>query len=242
MTTLLEFIARVSVLLYIITGIGLFFALRGMAEARRKKRVAAFAMEREAAQQSLRQAITGSIVFSVLIVAVFISTNILTPNLTEVALEPTQTPVVFVTPQASSTPSQLLYPTITPTVGVPPAEAGTPIPTPEAQGNGCQIIGATITSPEPGQNVSGQVPVEGEANVLNFAQYKFELNGTGTGGEWVVVATYVEAVPRGILGVWDSTSLPAGPYTLRLSVIDTNGTIITPCDIPLVIVKRDSGS
>lgn len=242
MATLLEFISRVSILLYIITGIGLFFALRGMTESRRRKRVAAFAMEREAAQQNLRQAVTASVVFALLIVAVFISTNILAPNFTEVALDPTSTPVVFVTQQATGTPSQLLYPTITPTVGVPPAEAGTPIPTQEAQANGCQIIGATITSPEPGQNVFGQVPVEGEANVLNFAQYKFELRGAGTGGEWVVVATYVEAIPRGILGIWDSTSLPAGPYTLRLSVIDTNGTIITPCDIPLVIIKRDAGS
>ena len=92
------------------------------------------------------------------------------------------------------------------------------------------------TSPEPDQQVSGQVLVEGQANILDFSQYKFELNGPGTNGQWVVVGTFTVPVIEGILGSWDSTSLPPGSYRLRLVVLRSDGTFPTPCEIPIVVL------
>jgi hypothetical protein len=80
------------------------------------------------------------------------------------------------------------------------------------------------------------VSVEGQANILDFAQYKFEISGASTGGAWVVVGTFPSPVPEGYLGSWDSTSLQPGNYSLRLVVLRTNGTYPTPCEVPITII------
>jgi hypothetical protein len=183
-------------------------------------------------------AATPSVTLLLLSSSVYIITNIVVPNLSGEQARPTPTPVVFVTAEPSATPMLLLFSTITPTLGLPPSEAElTNAPTPAAEvENGCDIIGTTITSPEPDQQVSGQVLVEGQANILDFSQYKFELNGPGTNGQWVVVGTFTVPVIEGILGSWDATSLPPGSYRLRLVVLRSDGTFPTPCEIPIVVL------
>ena len=239
MSTLLGFVARISPILYALAAVGIFFSIRGLVQSRRARRVAVFGLEREAAQEQWRRSLSAFITLVLLAVVVYIIDNILVPNMESVAEEvPTATPVAFVTPEATPTEALLLFPTVTPTVGLPPAEAAALEETPQPEVvNGCEIIGATITSPEAGDTVSGQVAVEGEANVLNFAQYKFEIRGPSTGDAWVVVGSYLTPVPNGLLGVWDSTSLLPGNYTLRLIVHRQDGTYVTPCEVPIVVQK-----
>lgn len=237
MRALLQFIARISVVFYAIVGAGIFLSLGGLLRARRARRFAMFGLEREAAQRERRRSI--NTIFSLVLVAgvVYIIANIVVPNMGEPSEEPTPTPFVFVTQEPTPTEMLLLFPTITPTPGIAPAEAAEDVPTSEEPVNGCEIIGARITSPTPGQTVSGQVPVEGEANILNFAQYKFELNGPSTGGAWVVVGGSANPQPAGTLGTWDSTSLIPGDYRLRLVVSKVDGTYLTPCEVPIVIAE-----
>lgn len=236
MITLLEFIARIAPFIYALAAIGGFFSLRGIVQARRALRVAVFGLEREAARERLRRSFSTLIILSLLAGSVYVIRNILIPNFSDELGEPTPTPLVFVTQQPSPTEALLLYPTVTPTIAVPAVGSdGQPVATADPNANGCEIIGANITNPIPGQNVSGQVPVEGQANILNFAQYKFEVSGPGTGGAWVVVGTAL--VPaEGYLGNWDSTSLVPGNYTLRLVVLNSSGTYPTPCQVPITIV------
>nr|MBN1229076.1 hypothetical protein [Anaerolineae bacterium] len=241
MTTLLEFIARIAVFIYILAAVGIFFAIRGLVEARRKGHLASFMLEREAARRQQRSAVTTLLTLSALASIVYIIDTIVAPNLSNPLAELTPTPPLFTTQAPTASPARLLYPTITPTIGLPPSDIEVQ-PTAQEPAEGCTIAGATITVPEPGQNVSGQVRVEGEADALDFSHYKFELRGAGTNDQWVVVGTYMIAVSEGLLGVWDSTSLPPGPYTLRLSVFQESGGNITPCDVPVVIVRRDTGS
>jgi hypothetical protein len=235
MRGLLQFIARISVVFYAIVGAGIFLSLGGLIRARRARRLAMFGLEREAAQRERRRSV--NTIFSLVLVAgaVYIITNIVVPNLGEPPDEPTPTPFVFVTQEPTPTEMLLLFPTITPTPGIAPAEAAEASPESAEPINGCEIIGARITSPTPGQTVSGQVSVEGEANILNFAQYKFELKGPATGGAWVVVGSYANPQPAGFLGTWDATSLIPGDYTLRLVVSKVDGTYLTPCEVPIVI-------
>jgi hypothetical protein len=188
-------------------------------------------LERESALNQQRRGVSAILSLLVSAAAVYIVSNIIAPNLGASPAEPTPTPALIVTEQVPATQPALLFPTVTPTIGVPGQE--TPIPGEPA--NGCDILGSTIYSPEPGQAISGQVQVEGEANILNFSQYKFEINGPSTGGDWVVVGTYSTPVASGILGAWDSTSLQSGTYQFRLVVVNTEGTFPTPCQIPVIV-------
>lgn len=247
MITLLEFIARIAVVIYVLSVAGILFAIRGLMRARRRLRIAAFGLEREAARDQLRSSVTALITLMLLMLVVYAIDNIVVPNATPVAEAPTPTPVVFVTQEATPTASLLLFPTITPTPGVPPAEVaaaeaepgeGTEQAAPTEDVPGCEILGQTITSPAPNDSVSGQVSVEGTVNILSFQLYKFELMGDATGGQWVVVGTYFNLVPNGgLLGVWDATSLSPGQYTLRLVVHRQDGTRLTPCEVPITITR-----
>jgi hypothetical protein len=243
MPTLLQFIARIAPLLYGLIALGILVSLRGLARARRLLRIAAFGLEREAAYRQLRSSTSTLVTLVLLAGAVYVIDGVLAPRLNDNTaageiMEPT--PAVFVTQEPTSTPARLLFPTVTPTVGVPPAEAEAVEAGPTEEAEGCTILGATITSPTAGRAVSGQVAVEGEANVLDFAQYKFELKGPATGDSWIVVGTYVAPVTSGLLGVWDATSLPPGNYTLRLIILRGDGSYVTPCEVPIVIVSPSS--
>jgi hypothetical protein len=243
MRTLLQFTSRIAPILYVLLAFGVFFSIRRLFQAYNSQRKAVFGLEREAAHQQRRSSLGAIITFLVMAGAIYVVDNIVVPNLGEPPEEPTPTPIVFVTQVPTSTPSILLYPTITPTVGLPPAEGGEqPAEPVEEVADACSIIGSTITVPEPGQAVSGaNVRVEGEANILNFSQYKFEINGPSTDGAWVVVATYVTPVAtNALLGVWDATSLLPGNYTLRLVVLAEDGSYPTPCEVPIVVLKAGS--
>lgn len=237
MITLLEFISRIAIVLYVLASLGVVFALRGWIQGRRRRRLAVFGLEREEATQQVRSSSSALIALILLAGAVYVIDNIVMPNLGETAeIPPTPTSVIFVTPQATATEARLLYPTVTPTVGIPPANVtDTALDAEATPTNGCEILGARVTEPTPGDVVGGQVEVRGEANILNFGQYKFEISGPSTDGSWVVVGTYSEAIPAGLLGVWDSTSLIPGDYTFRLIVMREDGTYLSPCEVPISI-------
>ncbi len=243
MRTLIQLIARLAFILYALAATGIFFAIRGLVQARKARRLALFGLEREAALQKRRQSISTILSLILLSGFVYIIQTIVAPNLGQRESPPTPTPVVFITQQSTETPSRLLYPTITPTPGLPPADVGAELtPAPGEAVNGCEILGSNITSPASGQVVSGQVVVEGQANILDFAQYKFEIRGPSTGGAWIVVATFTTPVPEGFLGTWDSTSLPPGDYVLRLVVLRTDGTFPTPCEVPINVAASGGPS
>lgn len=245
MDTLLQFIARISIVLYALAATGIFFAIRGLALAQQRRRVAMFGLEREAAQARFRRSLSVILILSFLAGVVYVVENVVVPNTTVAEDEPEEDqPVAFVEPQATPTERLLLFPTVTPTPGVPPAqegaedEEGSPPPDDGAEDvAGCEIVGSTINSPSPGETVSGQVSVEGEANVLNFSQYKFEVRGPSTDNAWVVVGTYFQTVGQGLLGVWDSTSLLPGEYTLRMIIHRQDGSTIPPCEVPIVVER-----
>ncbi len=240
MTTLLQFIARISIVLYILVAAGIFFSIRGLVQVSQARRVAVFGLEREAVALQRRRLISTLITLLLLASVIYVVERIVVPNLGETAQAPTPTPIVFVTQSATATPALLLFPTVTPVIGLPPVDTTTQeSASGEGTTGGCGIIGATITSPLPGETVSGQVRVQGEANILNFALYKFEVNGPSTAGTWVVVQTYNVPVVTGQLGVWDSTSFVPGNYTLRLVVFSRDGTFVLPCEVPIVIAGRE---
>lgn len=236
MTTLVQFLVKTELVVYVLAAIFIFFSIRGLVMASQVRRLAVFGLEREAAQQRASRSLGTIVALILLSGGVYIIAHIVAPNMSGSTQEPTPTPLVFVTQVPTPTEAHLLYPTITPTPGLPPgAVAGTPSPPPATIVNGCEIVGARITEPTPGQAVSGQVTVRGQTNILDFAQYKFEIKGPSTNGAWVVVGTFNVLIVDGFLGTWDSTSLIPGNYTLRLVISRLDGSFPTPCEVPIVV-------
>jgi len=98
--------------------------------------------------------------------------------------------------------------------------------------------GAAITSPrESGDPVRGHVNISGSASIPNFQFYKVEFaagsNPADTSFRNMASDVHRSPVQAGLLDVWDTTGLPDGPFTLRLTVVDIRGNF--PC--PPVLVR-----
>jgi hypothetical protein len=97
--------------------------------------------------------------------------------------------------------------------------------------------GVGISSPrESGDPVRGRVNISGSASIPNFQFYKVEYaagnNPADTSFRNMAADVHRTPVPSGLLEVWDTTGLPDGPYTIRLTVVDIRGNF--PCP-PLVV-------
>jgi len=234
MRTLIRFVTRIHIIIYLLCGIGIFFAIRTLVLSRRARRIAIYPMEHETARNLRVRAFSTIASLVAVIGGTYVLVNIVEPNLGTPPDLPTPTPVVFLTQAPTSTPYRLLFATVTPTIALLPGGESA-LPSAEGLRGADCLLGARITSPVEGETVSGQVGVEGDANTVNFAQYKLEIRGAATGGAWAVVNNFNRPVLDDYLGAWDSTSLPSGDYTLRLVVFDTEGNFVTPCEVGIVV-------
>lgn len=82
-----------------------------------------------------------------------------------------------------------------------------------------QIAEPSITSPQVGDVLRGQVEIIGNMNVENFvlAELAFSYVSTST-NNWFSIQTFPQPVQNSILAIWDTTLLTDGDYVLRLRV------------------------
>ncbi len=83
-----------------------------------------------------------------------------------------------------------------------------------------------ITSPRDRASVRGQVPVEGSAVQEQFQKYELHYGPEpNPGDQWTPIGGSPFTVPviQGRLGLWDTTLLPDGLYSLRLRVVRLDG-------------------
>lgn len=98
-----------------------------------------------------------------------------------------------------------------------------------------QDIPVAITSPANGADVQGLVEIIGRARSAAFQRYRLEFNSSGQPGGWRLIKQSNSPVNDGRLAVWNATGLPAGPYTLRLTVVDRNrGDIVTSIRVQVI--------
>jgi hypothetical protein len=82
---------------------------------------------------------------------------------------------------------------------------------------------AKITSPQSGASVRDVVVVNGTATRPSFSFYKIEVASEPSGNWNVVGDMHSSEVTDGVLGQWDTRSVPDGSYSLRLTVVDASG-------------------
>ena len=85
-------------------------------------------------------------------------------------------------------------------------------------------IVAQITNPVDGATVRGVITMEGAATAANFSHYQVEVGvGTGPQAFAVIHGPVRQIVEQGMLGVFDTSQVENGPFTLRLVVFDQSG-------------------
>jgi len=217
---------------------GILIYLRAVFVAQRERAQAMFALEREAAaSRGYRSAVMIVILLAVGGI-IYYASSVLGPQV-EAAPEPTPTPTALLMPTPTPSPG---VPTETPSPTAtrrPPPPRPTSIPevtpTPEVVAPNCPNPQARLTYPGMNAVLSGAVQIFGSANIPDFDYYKFEFRQAGS-PEWAWLQSHDTPVADGLLGVWDTTALPAGTYGFRLVVVDKTGNHPPPCEVTVTIV------
>jgi hypothetical protein len=96
-----------------------------------------------------------------------------------------------------------------------------------------------ITSPTPGQKLTGNVPILGTVlfDPNQVASYKLEVSSSFNPEAWTTLgANHTEAVRAGLLEQLNTETLAPGDYTLRLVLIGSDGNFVaTPYSVPVTI-------
>jgi hypothetical protein len=89
-----------------------------------------------------------------------------------------------------------------------------------------QNPGVTLTSPQPGEVLRGQVEIFGSMDVPNFssAELAFSFSGSDSADSWFTIQTFPQPKADSPLAVWDTTSVTDGDYVLHLRVFLQDGT------------------
>jgi hypothetical protein len=247
-------IARYAIVFYVLGVAGALLYIWSAVQARRKKNLALFALEREdAVHQSLRAGLMAGVCV-LLAIGVYGISRFVVPNLP--SEEPEETPLVALLftptayptvppppvttspPTATAVPAPTVAPIATPLARVP--DTPEPLSTSEGDGFGgvaaCTSAGTRIISPGNGDRLSGVVEVLGTASLPDFSFYKFEIQWPDS-EEWVTLQSFQQPVAGGLLGSWDTTPLAGQPgtYRFRLVVVDNTGNFPEPCIISVVI-------
>ena len=150
-----------------------------------------------------------------------------TPTITPT---PTDTPIAADTPTPTNTSAPTdtpQMPTDTPMPSLIANSVTEAVPTPTPVCPNPQI---QINSPAPGTRFTSRyVLISGNANIPNFNYYKFEYSTDPNSSNWNYLLQQNTPVENGKLMELDTTTIPPGPYGLRLTVVDQTGNYPEPC-------------
>lgn len=260
MESIYVFIIHNDVWIYILCAFGLFWYLNELFRAQRMLHQAMFGLEKENGTRLRNNAlffiaILGSVIGSVY----YVNTNIAPTLPPELWKPPTPTPDIFATPLSSPTPLNTpIPPTVPPELaatvtlpggipdeGVNAEELATAVPnTPTPPVTPTPFIACridlNIREPQDGTAVSGAISFFGTANTPNFGYYRLEANGPQTNGQWASLLgrNIDKQVIDSFLGNVDLSDWSSGPYLIRLTTVDADGSETGTCVIQVTLDNR----
>jgi hypothetical protein len=228
MAAVYRFLAAYEGLIYILLALGGLFAFRWLWKSWREWRESVFGLEREFAMRRLSQASAVSLLILVLFFGELFLVSFVAPVLPSSDLLATPTMDILEQTEGvlAGNPAGALT-AASPASGVISASTSDCVPD--------EII---LTSPEPGQDVSGTVTLVGTVDVANFGFYKYEVSPQGDEA-WATISAGREIVKNADLGLWDTSTLTPGDYELRLLVIDNQGQSYPPCVISVRVTTPE---
>ncbi len=226
MIAVLGFFVRLAPFIFSMLVVGLIIALWRMGRVRAERHSAVFGLEREIANRHMSEVVSALALIGFLALAEFVLVIFLVPNI----------------PALSQLATPTINPLLTPTSTFPlefreTLGSAQPATTSTAQATGCIPGQIDITSPKPGDQISGSVDLQGTANVPDFGFYKYEFAPVGS-DNWATIVARTTVVQDGDLGNWDTSEIATGDYQLRLVVTDNQGNALPACVIPLRIIGK----
>jgi hypothetical protein len=202
-------LASYEPLIYIALAIGAMFAFRRMWPLRR-----------------LGQATAAAFLILALVFVEFFVATFIAPSLPATDILATATLDLLLTPAETLSPEQATQAALSPVTQEVPSGM-----------SGCVPEEVMITSPEPGDVISGTVDITGTASVPNFGFYKYEVALLGS-QNWATISAGRDPKVNTTLGPWNTTSLTNGEYFLRLVVTDNVGMALEPCVIAVRVANQ----
>jgi hypothetical protein len=194
MEALFRFLASYEIFIYIILSVGLAITLRWLWQAYGEWRIAYYGLEKQLASRHLSSSIAAAGLIVMLVLSELCIVSFLVPTLPGSTFQPTPTVNLLVTQNGTPTPAS----NITVVPGEVPFGAV-----------GCVPGQVVITSPAPGESVSGSLELIGTADVPNFGFYKYEVVAQGS-ENWATISAGRNVVRNGTLGRWDTSELTPG--------------------------------
>jgi hypothetical protein len=215
---LFRFLVQYEVLVYLILATGAVFAARSLWKAWTEWHAAVFGLEKELSFQKVR--VSGALFILLLMIGLsqFCLVTFIVPFLPATTFRLTPTANLLQTPAATLSAGDL-----TAQISTPAPPAGTV---------GCVPGQIIISSPKPGDEITGKITLTGTVDVPSFGFYKYEYSPQGS-GTWATIAAGNQIIHDGELGVWDTSQLISGDYQLQLVVTDNLGKALPACIIPL---------
>jgi hypothetical protein len=223
MAGLYRFLASYEALIYIVLAIGALFSLRWLWNSWTEWRQALYKLEREFSLRRMSQGLTISLIIIILFCTEFAVASFVLPGLPADVFLSTPTLDLLATPAGTLSPEVM-----TQIAAAPPAAQ-----TSTAQG--CVPDQVMITAPEPAEEISGIVDIQGSVSAPNFGFYKYEVAPQAS-ETWVTISAGRTTKNNESLGLWDTTALTPGDYQLRVVVIDNQGEALPPCIIPVRVM------
>ncbi len=91
-----------------------------------------------------------------------------------------------------------------------------------------QTAELSISSPQAGQILRGQVEIIGNLDLPNFSSaelaFGYSASDPADRSAWFIIQTFPQPVKGSAIAVWDTSALADGDYTLRLRVFFQDGT------------------
>ena len=220
MNAVYRFLAMYEGLIYILLALAGLFSFRWLWKSWREWHDSVFGLEREFAMRRLSQSLLISFLILFLFFGELFLASFVIPELPAQNLMATPTLDIFNQTTGAISEGSAVVPNVA------------TLPSDTTSAAGCLPDRIMLTSPEPGQEVSGTVTLVGTVDVENFGFYKYEVSPQGTEA-WATISAGRKAVRNDELGLWDTSTLTPGDYQLRLEITDNQGQALPPCVISI---------
>lgn len=262
------FLIRNDVWIYILCILGFLWYFGEFVRSRSILKRAMFGLEKERGRRMRNRSLTLILLFGLVIAGVTYVNLSVAPTLPADLLKPpTPTPNIFATPLSSPTPAGgqptptlVLAPTVTlpaPGPAEPPGAPSSPddltetapdsavSATPTTQATSAPAAcgpNINISSPPDGATLSGSATFFGTATADNFGYLQLEFSGPQTDDAWTLVEVQnpTRQIFDNIIGGVDVAAWTAGLYSFRLSVFDSEDSLLGQCEIQLSVVPTGS--
>lgn len=237
MSLIIDYIASLAPWIYGLCGLIALYYLYKVRTIRMERRQAIFALEKERAARAMAHVLTRVTGLILLMSATYFISEVMTRAMAVNQEAEGNVPVAEVAPGNAEV-------------------AATPTPNPEAEAvegaaevagvpelrslASCEDENAIILTPGVEQEIADVVAMTGTATHENFAEYTIEI-APGTAPEdndFTLLGIGRNQVRSGTLLDIDTSPYISGVYSLRMRVMDTNGTFVAACQVVVRIVSN----